>query len=325
MIAILLTYAFVAIILWFVTATIRHVLSLKKFSHIPVIAQQLFPPLPLPSWFPHIPFLTSIRYSNRYAIYVEKSRGKPLTRVSYGTKSNLLINDPTLIKEVWVKKFKNYEKPKEYEMFDVFGSSILTSNGDVWLSHRSLSSKAFVASNYELVAQVANESMTLLMNKWKSTSPTPTIQVNACDEFNEVTFDILGKAGFGSDFEVYHGGQNSIGKAMNNSISYDIVLRGVVLLMSPQWLRKLLINYEPPNLKRVHQFIDELIEKRQREQDPRNRDLLSLLVRAKQEEAEEEGTTPQGNSLSIQEIRANIFIFLLAGLNVSFFSCFFDF
>ena len=74
-----------------------------------------------------------------------------------------------MVHEVVIAKRDVIEKPLElYKPLDLFGPSIVSTNGAAWRKHRSLSQPGFSESNLQLVAEATTELSSIMFNKWDS-------------------------------------------------------------------------------------------------------------------------------------------------------------
>ena len=105
---------------------------------------------------------------------------------------HFFYSDADVVHEVVIEKRDALEKPLElYSPLDLFGPSIVSTNGAEWKKHRSLSQPGFSESNLKLVAESTTELSYDLFSKWDpmiEKSPETPIEIDGF--MNEFT---LGK------------------------------------------------------------------------------------------------------------------------------------
>jgi cytochrome P450 len=228
----------------------------------------------------------------------------PFIRSTVGHETNLVVRSAEAFKEIMIRQADAFPKPLEvYGVLDLFGSNIVTTNGDPWKIHRRVCEPAFSESHMKFLAEETAKSTELMFKRFGD----KLITINAEKEMIDVTLDIIGKVNFGADLGIYTEVQYdsnvhtmSMRKALEITLSTGLLVRGVL----PKWTNFLF----PGTCRAVDEaglYIRELIENKKNQSD--RFDLLSLISTANQEALE----------LSTNEMVADSFVFLFAGHETS--------
>src|SRR5690606_7460344 len=103
--------------------------------------------------------------------------------------------DPQLIKEVAITKHKLFPKPPEaYGVLDLFGSNILTSNGEYWEKHRRIVGPHFsVEKHLRKIHEASVTHAKTMLSLWEKEHNLVTVK----DYLQHFTLDVIGSAAFG--------------------------------------------------------------------------------------------------------------------------------
>ncbi|KAL9642911.1 hypothetical protein ABK040_010605 [Willaertia magna] len=288
-----------------------------KDLKIPFVGFQfLFSPFKLPFIAQHI------YYGNfKHLLNLSNKFGK-IFKISFPFCNVICISDKYILKEL----FKNnnfYCKPLHYYYpYTLFAENILSApNMEIWKRHHKVCVPAFSSKNLEFTCKQTVLSMDLLFSQWDSCQVddnTKNGNVLNLNDFALVTLDVLGKVGFGIDFNIFvdnitkNGNTTTIGKQFRQELEL-LLSKGLFLykfLKSFPYLRTIIFNYL--KITKAKEFVEfhlnEMIKNRKIEllnnTNMERDDLLSLLIEANEME---------NNLLTEKEVISNAFIFCLAG------------
>ena len=312
------------IVLWFIGSLIGGFLlfmlhaslgvykNWSKVKHIPGAYQFIFS-------FWRIPFLAPYIYFGNVKEFepLMNNFGDTETktfRISTMHENTVFISDPAMLKEFYLTKANNFEKPtKVYEMFNHFGENILSAlNTESWRKHHRVCAPAFSSTNLEYMCEVAANSSDLLFKRWNESIQKHDCHMVTHNDFSNVTADVIGKAGFNIDFAIFS--EDEEGRKFRHSM--EVIINQAIVLrrfISNPFFSNLItrITGMDKSIKHCSSRLDEIInertttiEKRMEKQiageddDERMRDILSLLVEANCVE----------KVLSIGELKSNALI-----------------
>ena len=237
----------------------------------------------------------------------ESGKERPIVRVSTFSRNNYVVFDNESLKELLITKASSFLKVREFfEPFNIIdGCNGIVSaiDGPEWKRHHTVCSSAFGTSNLKYMSKVSYDTTQSLMKEW-DTKPAEGFQLDLAD-FNRLTLDVLGKAGFGINFGLFNeasAGNVEFRKALESVVYRDYLIR---FFFGFGWMRKL-VSTCIGNEKQLHTVIsklDEFIEQRRSEfkknlEATEREDILSLLVKANMLD----------NQLSDDELKNNVCI-----------------
>lgn len=104
-------------------------------------------------------------------------------------------SDPELIKKIGIQRFKLFPKPSElYNVLNIFGKSILTTNGEEWERHRKIAGPHFSLEKH--LRQIHTSSVThahTLFKVWEKEN----FYLPVKNSLHNFTLDVIGAAAFG--------------------------------------------------------------------------------------------------------------------------------
>ncbi len=206
----------------------------------------------------------------------------------------LLINHPDHIEDVLVNHPRKFIKGRVLKANKrVFGSGLLTSEGDFWLRQRRLAQPAFHRARIAGYASTMVEYTERLLHEWQDGE-----ERDIHKEMMRLTLQIVGKTLFDADVE---GDAQDIGKSMELLLELGADFRRTVLI--PHWLPT------PANLRlegairKIEKVLYRIIaEKRASGRDAG--DLLSMLLAAQDED---------GSRMTDKQLRDEAITLFLAG------------
>ncbi|KAI1363650.1 cytochrome P450 [Xylaria arbuscula] len=279
------------------------------------------------SLFRRIPFVGDnnfTRYNWRGWEVRDKCRshlemGDAYVQVTPGRNWLYLCSSDSLL-EVFRRR-SDFTRPLElYELLGIFGSNLATVDGDKWKKQRKITASCFNESTSEVVW---TESIALATDMLKFWSSKEAVSSTA-DDVRTLSLHVLSKAGFGKSFKFQS--QDDQGVDANSALNYKESLKTVLdncILVMALGTKFLSRPWLPAKLRNVHQacvafqrHMTSVYEEEKRahaEGVSSDRNLLSSLIRASNEEARSSSTSTSSGGLTESEIYGNMFVFNFAG------------
>ena len=211
------------------------------------------------------------------------------------------VYDPALIREVLLTRQQSFHKTAGYkDLRPMVNPTILTADGDGHRRRRKLFQPSFGKKGMAAYAEIMVEKARVMQERWRDGQV-----IDGAAEMHDLAMDVAVTAFFGRDMEV----DPRIGKEALDGILWDFTL-GV--LPFTRLLRSLPL---PRTLRarRAWRAMDEVVYDviaRARDDSQDRTDLVSLLVRAE----DDEGIEP---AFSDEEVRDEAFVLLMAGHETS--------
>jgi cytochrome P450 len=221
--------------------------------------------------------------------------------VSYfpvGPQSAYLLNHPDLVRDVLVNNADHFHKGRALQRSKrLLGEGLLTSEGEHHRRQRRLAQPAFHKRRIESYGAVMAEYAARHAGRWRDGA-----EVDIAREMNRLTLAIVGKTLFNADVESEADG---VGAALTDIMG----LFNLLLLPYSEYLERLRL----PHTRRFERARDQLdrviyriIEERRAAPDDDAGDLLSMLLRARDEEGDLSGMTDR-------QLRDEVMTIFLAG------------
>ncbi|KAL0487390.1 cytochrome P450 [Acrasis kona] len=280
--------------------------------------------------FAHIPGVTQLGAMSLFSIpfihkYIPHQEGGALDqlyengfvkdgvlRITAFNASRIYISDADLIKDITLTRAKQFPKPPIYKMLDIWGSNIVSANGDVWKKHRMVADPAFAENHMNYLVQESAKSVLLCIKRMEMKRSNSKLVMDPVADMQDVTLDIIGKVAFGYDLEIFNPRKAkaphelTFEEALKTTTTLGILVGGLL----PSWSKR----FFPQTtlaLKETEAYMMELINHRLNHlHDVNKHDLLSLLVSSNAEQIKE-------TSLTNQELVSDVFVFLIAGHETS--------
>nr|BAL05139.1 cytochrome P450 [Phanerodontia chrysosporium] len=223
----------------------------------------------------------------------------------------LFVADPAAIKEISSDKTR-FSKPTElYELVNIFGRNIVTTEGDEWKRHRKIVAPAFSERNCELVWEETLHVMIGLFNDVWGSDSIITLD-NAFDITMPISLFVVAASAFGRRIPWTEGGLAPPGHHMSFKEALHIVSTGTVIkAVLPKWLLNLgpsqYIREVRDAFREMEAYMREMVTENMLDDTKSRRDLFSSLVHAGQDSPGQEAL------LTDAELLGNVFMFLLAG------------
>ncbi|MBA2745536.1 MAG: cytochrome P450 [Flavisolibacter sp.] len=205
-----------------------------------------------------------------------------IVHFKFGPIRIVLLNHPDFIKEVLTTQHRNFVKGRPLAMAkELLGEGLLTSEGDFHKRQSRLIQPAFHRSMIESYVPAMTKCVSHLMNGWKE-----NMKVDVKEEMTNMSIAIAGKTLFDSDTE-------QEAQEINQALDTATSLFGRIPLPFSELLLKLPL----PGTRRFYKAKARLDKTIYRMIDERRRnnveklDLLSLLIRSQDENADGGGMT----------------------------------
>lgn len=211
------------------------------------------------------------------------------------------VSDPALIREVLVTKQRSFHKTVGYkDMRPMRNPTIASSDGDDHRRRRKLFQPSFGKKGMAAYTEIMLEKSHAMRERWHDGQA-----IDGAAEMHHLAMSVAIASFFGRDMEV----DPQIGQATVDGCIWDFTLR---FLPFTPLLRALPL---PANLraKRAWKAMDQVVYeviRRARDRSQDRSDLISLLVRAEDEEGTDEAFTDD-------EVRDEAFVLLMVGHDTS--------
>ncbi|MCJ1224588.1 hypothetical protein MMC12_001233 [Toensbergia leucococca] len=242
----------------------------------------------------------------------------PIVRyfLPFGIERLSVVDDEDL-KQMTVKNPYNYPKPATARdwMVRVLGDGVLLAEGDVHVHQRKALAPAFSISSIKALSPVFWRKSLLLSSLWLQDMAHQNVQnkrIEVLEWLNRTTLDIIGEAGFGTEFDSLRHPEIPIRKAYRSLFSFDLSARLFHGLQSYSTLAKYLpfkLNREMDSSRStIVTIATKIINFKLSKAHSKSKDVIALMVKdnGKAEEAGEE-------KLSFETMRGQVMTFLGAG------------
>jgi cytochrome P450 len=238
----------------------------------------------------------------------------------------VMVADAAWTRKITANRTK-FPKPVEYySVLDIFGSNVVTVEGDLWRKHRKVASPSFSENNNRLVHEITMKHTLSMFEAWhKESGSSEKAAVRVDHDMIKLALYIISGAGFGIDLTWEKNDIVPKGHQLAFARALEIVTSNTHLRVAlPKFVFK---NLKHPRLQEVDlgfeefdSYIKEVVQgAKNRLLDPSSSsgdattylmqaDLLTALVEASMVKDEHGKWT-----LNDSELNGNIFIFLMAG------------
>ncbi len=237
-------------------------------------------------------------WSRPLDLFAEGARGYgPIVRYRFGASFYYQLNDPELVQRVFVENAKNYTKSRYYRGIRlVLGDGLFTSEGDLWRRQRRLAQPGFHRERLAGFAAIMADSTRAAIEGLRARAGET---VDAAREMSRLALRIVGRTLFSADID---GDADEIGRAVHFANEF-----GESAYFLPLWVP----TRRNRELKRALAVFDGLVarmiaERRSgRARDEARRDLLSMLMAARDEES--------GEAMSDRQLRDEALTLIIGG------------
>ncbi|KAK9149116.1 hypothetical protein Scep_007873 [Stephania cephalantha] len=209
----------------------------------------------------------------------------------YGTRAQLVITEPELIKEILNNKDGTYPKFQIEGYFKkLLGDGLVTVEGKKWITQRKIANHSFHADSLKGMVKAMTESVEMMLERWRITYAEGNNEIEAFQEFRVLTSEIISRTAFGSNYLEGKNIFDMISKlaslASVNSYKMKIPIIGKIFRSSDE------IESDKLELQ-VRKSIIEIVRKKEEEMrlegsnSSEGCDFLGLLIKATQETDEE--------------------------------------
>ncbi len=291
----------------------------KIVAHIPGYEQFVPPIIQLPHWlYPSVFPKNNRQFLNKFVEEQNKKFGtiwkfclfdRPLVVISgpQFTKFNSTKHSHYLIKKA---KFTD-------NIIQFTGDSVFTIEDDtIWRRHRQILNPAFSDSSLKnTVFEATNKTMEQFL-KQISNGQT-VIQRNVVDDFNNITLNVVGLAGFGLALSNFDATKNELAEATNTLLSSFNLLNLLPNVLKKPWFWPLKKVFASKYF--FEEQIQQIIQKRQEElnDSETQKDILSILLANSRSNSSSNNEDESWKPLSTEELTANCFIFIVAGFETT--------
>lgn len=236
-------------------------------------------------------------------------------------RSRISVADDEALKQITVRNTYVWQKPGPYKtlMFPVLGDGLLLADGDAHVQQRKALAPAFSISSIKALSPIFWRKALLLSRLWEAELRNENVQtksIEVLDWLCRATLDIIGEAGFGTNFDSLNHPEGHLRSAYHRYFTYDKWGRLFNGLHSVTDLAKYLpvrANHEIWAARNtIISAASELIHNKQAKKLSqtlsREKDVLALIVR---ENSAADGKL--GGTLSFETMRDQVMTFLGAG------------
>jgi cytochrome P450 len=219
-----------------------------------------------------------------------------IVRLRLGTNDFYMLNHPDAIEHILVQNNQNYSKGEFIQQgSEVFGTGLLTSEGDVWRQRRQLINPAFHPDHIAQYAELMTEYTERLLGSW---TDGKTIDIH--QQMMGVTLEIVATALFDIDINADNRGRR-LARALDIILDFWGGLTQYV--PSPTWLPLPSIRRYNDAVSQLDAVVYAIIEERRASPADAD-DVVSILFGA--EDAD-------GRRLTTEQVRDEVVTLLFAG------------
>lgn len=308
------------------SATLYFYVTLHKYSYWKRLGVKQISPT-----FPFGNFAAAFLQIDHIGLYLQdvyKKTKEPFIGLYSGFKPMLLVNDPELIRLVFIKDFQNFQDRGMYidEERDPLSGHLFSMNGEKWRNLRNKLSPTFTSGKLKAMFPTlveCGDSLLKFVDKYAEKGQTLEVR----DILARYTTNIIASVAFGIDIDCITNENESFRKYGKKVFepSFGNALRGLTAFIFPKLMPIL-------NLKGVSQDVEDFIlsmtrqslEYREKNNITR-KDFLQLMVQLRNTGAvQSDGVwetkiihDESKKTLSVGEVAAQSFVFLIAGFETS--------
>ena len=211
-----------------------------------------------------------------------------------------LVNSPDGVEQVLTSRETGKDTPAMRELSGWLGYGLLTLDGDAWLRHRRIIQPLFTRRRVDGYTALVHEEASAFAERWQSAAAAGA-DVDLRAATNRYTLRVVGRILFGDglDDEV-----ETVGRAFG-VVSMHAIARARRPLNLPRSLPTPGARRAVSALARLHAVVDSIVADSSSAASPGGTDLVSLLLAARDPRT--------GERLTLQEVRDEVLVFLLAG------------
>jgi cytochrome P450 len=221
-----------------------------------------------------------------------------VTYLKIGPRRGFLITNPADVRHVLQDNARNYHKSPLYEKLRTsIGNGLLTSEDEFWLRQRRIAQPAFHRQRIATLANIMAEAARETADRWASIAGRGYTDVG--DEMMQLTRTVVLRALLGADLGPFAASIDNAWTVINEHVGNSF------------WSLGLTDRLPTPGFRRfqaaravLRGAVDHVIAERRRH-PTEDRDLLSMLLSARDEET--------GEGMTDEQLRVEVTTFLLAG------------
>ncbi|ORY24801.1 cytochrome P450 [Rhizoclosmatium globosum] len=265
----------------------------------------------IPKWVPsRIGSMNIFMYNFRSSS--PENKGSNVLAIVDNKGINVLVADPLIAHDIMVNRYKELGKPTENKSLNLFGPSVVSTEGEVWRRHRRVTAPSFSEKNNALVHEAAVRVAREMFCAWEEHSTdTEEFTVQASQDVMQFALSVISSAGFGKDLP--WGDDDDSLLTGNHTMSFKTAMQTVVSSLTLYLALPSIVFSLPlkPLLKarvarkEFSDYLDEMIDEAKHESNSESHNLLQALVKA--------SLSTEKDGLSHEELRGNAFIFIFAG------------
>ena len=208
------------------------------------------------------------------------------------------VADPACVEEILLKKADAFRKDRTSRLLSrVVGNGLLVNEGESWRRQRRLLQPAFHHRQLQSYAAVMTDAIEQASSSWK-----PGEVRNVHEDMMAVTLNIVARTLFGADVSADAG---HIGQIISELMEHFGRILGLAArFQPPAWVPTRTNRQFQASARKVDQVILQIIDARRKQSDANTDDLLSLLIRARDED---------GSSMTDAQVRDEAVTLFLAG------------
>ncbi|KAK2433179.1 hypothetical protein P8452_30545 [Trifolium repens] len=227
-----------------------------------------------------------------------------------GPRPRIFIMDPDKIKEM-TNKVYDFQKPDTSPLFKLLASGFANYDGDKWAKHRKIVSPAFNVEKMKMLIPIFCKSCDDMINKLDKvvTSSNGPCELDIWPFVQNVSSDVLARAGFGSSFEE----GKRVFELQREMLTLTMTLFKFAFIPGYRFLP----TYTNRRMKaidlEIRTSLMKIINRRLKAikaGEPTNNDLLGILLESNYKESEKANG---GGGMSLREVVEEVKLFYLAG------------
>ncbi|KAL1348560.1 hypothetical protein HN51_024527 [Arachis hypogaea] len=226
-----------------------------------------------------------------------------------GPTPRLFILDPDKIKEITNKVYE-FQKPDTSPLFKLLASGFANYDGDKWAKHRKIVSPAFNVEKLKVLIPIFVECCDDMISKWENVlaSSDGPCEMDVWPSIQNVSSDVLARAGFGSSFEE----GKRVFQLQREMLQLTMTLFKFAFLPGYRFLPTRTNRRMKAIDKEIRGSLMNIINRRLKlikAGEATNNDLLGILLESNYKESEKN----KGAGMSLREVVEEVKLFYLAG------------
>lgn len=234
-----------------------------------------------------------------------------------GRKPILILAEPTLLKDVFVRDFHVFPSPRDLKFGNPIIDRMLVSlDGEEWKRVRTIMTPTFSSGKIKTMCYLIKECACVLRNNFLLEGKNRK-EIECGRLFGAFTIDVIARCAFGTRLDSFNDPDNPFVAAVRHLFSRRTWR--VTFAFSFPHLAKLfrLSLFSTKVIAFFKRLILKLIEERRKEPKKTNKDFLQLLLDNNEENVGTDYNQEHRKVLSLDEIVAQCILFILAGYHTT--------